>query len=56
MTGRSDLSTKDLGLAGKDALELLAKAPDPASAARLTVTQVTAECLGVDQHFVGGLL
>jgi hypothetical protein len=33
---------KDLGLAGKDALELLAKAPGPASAARLTVTQITA--------------
>ena len=32
----------DLTLAGKDALELLAKAPDPESAARLTVTQVTA--------------
>ncbi|MGH7732754.1 MAG: IS110 family transposase [Gemmatimonadales bacterium] len=33
---------KDLGLAGPDALELLRKAPDPASAAMLTVTQVTA--------------
>ena len=33
---------KDLGLTGKDALELLAKAPDPQSAARLTVAQVTA--------------
>lgn len=32
----------DLTLAGRDALELLAKAPDPESAARLTVTQVTA--------------
>jgi hypothetical protein len=32
----------DLTLAGKDALELLAKAPDPESAARLTVTQITA--------------
>ena len=32
----------DLTLAGKDALELLAKAPNPESAARLTVTQVTA--------------
>ena len=32
----------DLTLAGKDTLELLAKAPDPGSAARLTVTQVTA--------------
>jgi hypothetical protein len=31
-----------LGLTGPDALELLRKAPDPASAARLTVTQVTA--------------
>ncbi len=31
-----------LTLAGPDALELLAKAPDPASAARLTVAQVTA--------------
>jgi hypothetical protein len=33
---------KDLGLAGADALELLAKAPDPASAAKLTATQVAA--------------
>ena len=33
---------KDLGLAGPDALELLQKAPDPESAAGLTVTQVTA--------------
>ena len=32
----------DLTLAGPDALELLGKAPDPASAARLTVTQITA--------------
>jgi hypothetical protein len=32
----------DLTLAGKDTLELLAKAPDPESAARLTVTQITA--------------
>jgi hypothetical protein len=32
----------DLGLTGPDALELLRKAPDPASAARLTVTQITA--------------
>ena len=31
-----------LGLTGPDALELLRKAPDPASAARLTVTQITA--------------
>jgi hypothetical protein len=31
-----------LTLAGPDALELLGKAPDPASAARLTVTQITA--------------
>jgi hypothetical protein len=31
-----------LGLTGPDTLELLRKAPDPASAARLTVTQVTA--------------
>ena len=31
-----------LSLTGPDALELLRKAPDPASAARLTVTQVTA--------------
>jgi hypothetical protein len=33
---------QDLGLAGPDALELLRKAPDPASAARLTAAQVTA--------------
>lgn len=33
---------KDLGLAGRDALELLAKAPGPASAARLTTAQVAA--------------
>jgi hypothetical protein len=32
----------DLTLTGTDALELLGKAPDPASAARLTVTQITA--------------
>jgi len=32
----------ELGLSGPDALELLGRAPDPASAARLTVTQVTA--------------
>jgi Transposase/Transposase IS116/IS110/IS902 family len=32
----------DLTLAGKDALGLLARAPDPESAARLTVTQITA--------------
>ena len=31
-----------LTLTGPDALELLGKAPDPASAARLTVTQITA--------------
>src|SRR5690348_3214434 len=31
-----------LTLAGPDALELLAKAPDPASAARLTTAQITA--------------
>src|SRR6058998_390488 len=33
---------KDLTLAGKDALELLQKAPDPASAAKLTAAQITA--------------
>lgn len=33
---------KDLGLAGADTLELLARAPDPASAARLTTAQVAA--------------
>jgi hypothetical protein len=33
---------KDLGLAGADALELLAKAPDPESAAKLTTAQVSA--------------
>jgi hypothetical protein len=33
---------KDLGLAGADTLELLAKAPDPASAARLTTAQTAA--------------
>jgi hypothetical protein len=33
---------KDLGLAGADTLELLAKAPDPASAAKLTTAQVAA--------------
>ncbi len=32
----------DLGLAGRDALELLAKAPDPGSAAKLTTVQVAA--------------
>jgi Transposase/Transposase IS116/IS110/IS902 family len=33
---------KDLGLDGPDALELLRKAPDPASAAKLTLAQITA--------------
>jgi hypothetical protein len=33
---------KDLTLAGADALELLGKAPDPASAAKLTTAQITA--------------
>jgi hypothetical protein len=33
---------KDLPLTGQDALELLQKAPEPKSAAKLTVTQVTA--------------
>jgi hypothetical protein len=33
---------KDLTLAGVDTLELLRKAPDPESAAKLTVTQITA--------------
>jgi hypothetical protein len=33
---------KELGLTGKDTLELLQKAPDPESAARLTAAQVTA--------------
>jgi hypothetical protein len=33
---------KDLGLSGADTLELLARAPDPASAARLTTAQVAA--------------
>jgi hypothetical protein len=32
----------DLTLTGADALELLGRAPDPAAAARLTVTQITA--------------
>jgi hypothetical protein len=32
----------DLTLTGADALELLGRAPEPASAARLTVTQITA--------------
>lgn len=32
----------DLSLAGPDALELLARAPDPASAARLTASQISA--------------
>jgi hypothetical protein len=33
---------KDLTLAGRDTLELLQRAPDPASAAKLTVSQITA--------------
>ena len=33
---------QDLGLAGPDTLELLAKAPDPESAAKLTTAQITA--------------
>jgi hypothetical protein len=41
---------KDLGLTGKDTLELLAKAPDPASAARLTAAQVAAALRRAGRH------
>ncbi|WP_405181622.1 transposase [Nocardia sp. NBC_01377] len=36
------MADKPLGLAGAGTLELLAKAPDPAAAARLTISQITA--------------
>src|SRR6266545_3020479 len=39
-------------LTGADALELLAKAPDPASAARLTSTQITAALKRARRHHV----
>src|SRR6266545_8139176 len=37
---------KPLGLTGADALELLAKAPTPAAAAKLTITQISAALKG----------
>lgn len=40
-------------LTGADALELLAKAPDPASAARLTTTQITAALKRARRHHAG---
>jgi transposase len=39
-------------LTGADALELLGKAPDPASAARLTITQITTALKRVHRHHV----
>lgn len=39
-------------LTSADALELLAKAPDPASAARLTITQITAALKRARRHHV----
>jgi transposase len=40
----------DLGLAGADTLELLAKAPDPARSANLTATQITAALKRARRH------
>ena len=40
-------------LTGADALELLAKAPDPASAARLTTTQIAAALKRARRHHAG---
>jgi transposase len=39
-------------LAAADTLELLGKAPDPASAARLTTTQITAALHGAHRHHI----
>lgn len=41
---------KPLGLTGTDALELLTAAPDPGSAARLTLEQVTAALKRARRH------
>ncbi len=43
-----------LTLTGADTLELLARAPDPASAARLTVPQITAALKRARRHDVAG--
>ncbi|MET8873170.1 IS110 family transposase [Nocardia sp. NPDC004604] len=43
---------KPLGLAGADTLELLAKAPDPAAAARLTIGQITTALKRARRHHV----
>jgi hypothetical protein len=43
-----------LTLTGPDALELLAKAPDPAAAAKLTITQITAALKRARRHGVAG--
>ena len=43
---------KPLGLTGADTLELLAKAPDPAAAARLTISQITAALKRARRHDV----
>jgi transposase len=43
-----------LGLTGADTLELLVKAPDPASAARLSAAQITAALKRARRHNVAG--
>jgi transposase len=42
----------EVGLAGADALELLVKAPDPVSAAKLTTAQITAALTRARRHAV----
>jgi transposase len=42
----------DLGLTGADTLELLVKAPDPVSAAKLTIAQITAALKRARRHSV----
>jgi hypothetical protein len=42
----------DLGLTGADTLELLVKAPDPVSAAKLTIAQITAALKRARRHGV----
>jgi transposase len=46
------IAYKPLGLTGTDTLELLAKAPDPAAAARLTTTQISAALKRARRHHI----
>lgn len=48
------IAYKPLTLTGTDTLELLAKAPDPASAATLTVTQISAALTRARRHDIPG--